>query len=138
MLPAPGQGALAVEVRADDVATRTWWLPSTTPTPARASTAERAVLDELEAGCSAPVGALAEIVVGDEGDELSLRAVVASPEGAGDLRRSPRGESPSDASAVGRRLARLLLEDGAADLMSFSTASTINTVLPVQNERPGA
>ena len=137
MLPAPGQGALAVEVRADDVATRDAVAALDDPDTRACVDAERAVLNELEAGCSAPVGALAEIVLGDEGDELSLRAVVASPEGAGDLRRSASG-SPSDASAVGRRLARLLLEDGAADLTSFSTASTINTVLPVQNERPGA
>lgn len=137
MLPAPGQGALAVEVRADDVATRDAVSALDDPDTRACVDAERAVLNELEAGCSAPVGALAEIVLGDEGDELSLRAVVASPEGAGDIRRSASG-SPSDASAVGRRLARLLLEDGAADLTSFSTASTINTVLPVQNERPGA
>jgi hydroxymethylbilane synthase len=137
MLPAPGQGALAVEVRTDDTATREAVAALDDADTRACVDAERAVLNELEAGCSAPVGALAEIVLGEAGDELSLRAVVASPEGAGDLRRSATGR-PCDASAVGRQLARLLLEDGAADLASFSTVSTINTVLSAPNERPGA
>ncbi|MFC7489947.1 MULTISPECIES: hydroxymethylbilane synthase [unclassified Knoellia] len=143
MLPAPGQGALAVEVRADDTATRDA-LAALDDADTRACVdAERAVLAELEAGCSAPVGALAEIVLGDEGDELSLRAVVASPDGSGDLRRSATG-SPAHADAVGRGLARLLLEDGAADLvpvdsLSASAVSTPTTPpAPSNTERPGA
>lgn len=134
MLPAPGQGALAVEVRAADVATRDAVAALDDADTRACVVAERAVLAELEAGCSAPVGALAEIVLGDEGDELSLRAVVASPDGAGDLRRSATG-SPTDAAAVGRRLARLLLEDGAADLGNRTNA---NTAISVNTERPGA
>jgi hydroxymethylbilane synthase len=81
------------------------------------TTAERALLAELEAGCSAPVGALAEVVEGVYGAELSLRAVVTTPDGATDLRRSLVGDV-ADPDSLGRRLARLLLEDGAADLMS--------------------
>ncbi|MBM6406137.1 hydroxymethylbilane synthase [Phycicoccus sp. CSK15P-2] len=119
MLPAPGQGALAVEVRADDAATAAALSPLDDPETRACVTAERALLATLEAGCSAPVGALAEVVEGPDGPELSLRAVVATPDGTGDLRRSTTGD-PADADGLGRRLAHLLLEDGAADLMSLS------------------
>ncbi len=131
MLPAPGQGALAVEVRADDAGTRDAVAALDDADTRACVVAERAVLAELEAGCSAPIGALAEIVLGDEGDELSLRAVVASIDGSGDVRRSAAG-APSDADAVGRGLARLRLEDGAADLAPLTTSPTVHT------ERPGA
>ena len=74
-------------------------------------TAERAVLAALEAGCSAPVGALAEVVEGEDGLELSLRAFVGAVDGSFDLRRSLVG-GVDDAEALGRRLAAVLLEDG--------------------------
>ncbi len=135
MLPAPGQGALAVEVRADDAATRDAVAALDDADTRACVDAERAVLSELEAGCSAPVGALAEIVLGDDGDELSLRAVVSSPDGSGDIRRSATG-NPADADTVGRKLARLLLEDGAADLALIKTGTT--TASTVHTERPGA
>ena len=117
MLPAPGQGALAVEVRADDAGTASLVAALDDADTRACTTAERVLLAELEAGCSAPVGALAEVVEGVDGPELSLRAVVSAPDGSADLRRSLVGEV-SDPAALGRRLADLLLEDGAADLMS--------------------
>ena len=119
MLPAPGQGALAVEVRAVDaegdgalaVALRALDHPPTR----LAVTAERALLARLEAGCAAPVGALA--VLGD-GGELELRAVVAGVDGGRVLRRtlSAAAPDPAAAAALGTRVADLLLADGAADL----------------------
>ncbi len=120
VLPAPGQGALAVEVRVDDADTVAAVASLDDPDARACVTAERALLAELEAGCSAPVGALAEVVEGPEGPELSLRAVVAAPDGSADLRRSLTGD-PDAAHGLGRRLAHLLLEDGAADLMPPST-----------------
>jgi hydroxymethylbilane synthase len=117
MLPAPGQGALAVEVRRDDAATAAIVAVLDDTDTRACTTAERVLLAELEAGCSAPVGALAEVVEGRDGPELSLRAVVATPDGSADLRRSLVGD-PADPVALGRRLASLLLEDGAAELMS--------------------
>lgn len=120
VLPAPGQGALAVEVRRADDATRSAVAPLEDADTRACVTAERALLAELEAGCSAPVGALGEVVEGTDGAELSLRAVVAAPDGSHDLRRSLTGD-PAEAADLGRRLARLLLEDGAADLMPTST-----------------
>lgn len=117
VLPAPGQGALACECRADDVATARLLDVLDDPDTRAAVTAERSLLATLEAGCSAPVGALAEIAWGDDGDELWLRAVVADPSGTPTIRLSATG-SPSDAAAVGERLAAEMLAEGAADLMA--------------------
>lgn len=115
MLPAPGQGALAVECLAegdlgdvlrealDDRYTRA------------AVEAERAVLATLEGGCSAPIGALAEVVEGEDEEELWVRAVALSPDGVLTVRMSASG-SPSDAVGVGTRLADDMLADGAAGL----------------------
>jgi hydroxymethylbilane synthase len=68
MLPAPGQGALACECRADDDATTRLLDVLDDPDTRAAVTAERSLLATLEAGCSAPVGALAEIAWGYDGD----------------------------------------------------------------------
>jgi hydroxymethylbilane synthase len=115
MLPAPGQGALAIEVAAgssladplreavDDHATRA------------AVTAERAVLAGLEAGCSAPVGAWAVPDPADVG-WLRLDAAVVSTDGRTALRAHARGRL-DEASALGARLADELLAQGAADLV---------------------
>jgi hydroxymethylbilane synthase len=115
MLPAPGQGALAVECRADDAELRAWLGALDDSDSHAAVTAERAVLAALEAGCSAPVGALAEVVDTGDGIELSLRAVVAASDGSDALRRSLTGPA-DDPVDLGTRLATVLLEDGAADL----------------------
>jgi len=114
MLPAPGQGALAVECRSDDeLATA---LAVLDDSASRAATdAERAVLSTLEGGCSAPVGALADLVEGEDGEELWLRAVALSTDGELSVRMSATG-SPSDAADLGARLAKEMLADGAADL----------------------
>jgi hydroxymethylbilane synthase len=116
MLPAPGQGALAVECRADDPELATM-LALLDDSPTRAAVlAERTLLAELEAGCTAPVGAYAEVAEGDQGLEIYLRGVVVTLDGSTDLRLSATGPF-DDAEAVGRRLAADLLDAGAADLM---------------------
>jgi hydroxymethylbilane synthase len=116
MLPAPGQGALAVECRADDHDLVAQVRSAVDDVATRAAVAaERSLLATLEAGCSAPVGALAEIVDGGDGDEMWLRAVVLDLEGRWPLRTSSVG-APDDAVGIGRRLAEQLLTDGAADL----------------------
>lgn len=116
MLPAPGQGALAVECRADDTELVELLSALDDPDTRACVTAERAVLATLEAGCSAPVGALADVVEGEDGPELWLRAVALSPDGALSVRNSASGPI-GDAAGVGTRLGRQLLADGAADLM---------------------
>lgn len=117
MLPAPGQGALAVECRrADADLTRRLRDTLEDPRTRAAVTAERTVLSDLEAGCSAPVGALAEVVEGEDGDELWIRAVALSLDGAMAVRRSETG-TPDDAVGTGHRLAKEMLTDGAGSLV---------------------
>jgi hydroxymethylbilane synthase len=118
MLPAPGQGALAVECRADATAHVAALAEVLDDAVSRAAViAERAVLATLEAGCSAPVGALADVSTGDDGaDEIYLRAVVATPSGERSIRLSTTGPL-NDAHELGQRLGDDLLNAGAADLM---------------------
>ena len=122
VLPAPGQGALAVECRTDrpDVIAAVSALDD--PDTRTCVTAERSLLSTLEAGCTAPVGALAEVVEGDDGLELSLRAFAGSEDGSLELRRSLVGDY-TEPAALGARLAQILLEDGAADLTTTSGAA---------------
>jgi hydroxymethylbilane synthase len=121
MLPAPGQGALACECRVDDDAT-TRLLARLDDSDTRAAvTAERSLLATLEAGCSAPVGALAEIADGDHGDELWLRAVVGDVSGSPTIRLSATG-LPSEAAAVGERLAVEMLAEGADALVAVAAS----------------
>jgi hydroxymethylbilane synthase len=117
MLPAPGQGALGVECRAADTAlVEDVRRVLDDPRTRAAVTVERAVLAALEAGCSAPVGALAEVAEGEEGDELWVRAVALSHDGAVAVRRSATGR-PDDAEGLGRRLAEEMLDEGAGSLI---------------------
>lgn len=113
MLPAPAQGALAVECRSAD-ADLVEALAALDHRATRAAvTAERALLAALEAGCSAPVAALAETT---EDDEIYLRGAVISVDGRFALRLSRTG-TLADAEKVGRLLAADLLEDGAENVL---------------------
>ncbi len=117
MLPAPGQGALAIECRADradlietlatldDAATRA------------AVTAERTLLSTLEGGCSAPIGAYAAL----EDGTLHLIGVVAGYDGERQIRMSESGH-PEEAERLGRDLATRMLAEGADQLMGESTS----------------
>ncbi|MEU5859656.1 hydroxymethylbilane synthase [Nonomuraea sp. NPDC047529] len=112
LLPAPGQGALAVEClagRADLVETLA---VLDDPRTRSAVTAERAVLSALEAGCAAPVGAFAA----DDGHTLNLTATVVSIDGREAVRKSAAG-SPSEAAQLGRLLAAEMIAEGADRLM---------------------
>lgn len=118
MLPAPAQGALAVECRADDVDTEHLLRSTIDDEASRATTAaERTLLAALEAGCSAPVGALADVVedLDDNGtvvEVLSLRAVAAADTGV--LLRASATGPMLKAEQLGRDLAAELLDLGAA------------------------
>ena len=114
MLPAPGQGALGVETRADDPLALELAVLDDAATRA-AVTAERTVLATLEGGCSAPIGVLAEVAEGDDGDELWIRAVAMSPDGTIAVRMSITG-TPDDAADLGARLATDMLAEGAGAL----------------------
>jgi hydroxymethylbilane synthase len=120
MLPAPAQGALAVECRDDDGELLELLAALDDPGTRAAVTAERALLAELEAGCSAPVAALADIATGDAGDEIYLRGAVFSPDGRFGVRLSGTG-TLAEADQIGRRLAADLIAEGADSVLG-STA----------------
>jgi hydroxymethylbilane synthase len=121
VLPAPAQGALAVECRTSDAAAGELLAVLDHADTRAAVATERALLAALEAGCSAPVGALAEITVSDSaGDaeilEVFLRGSVTALDGSDAVRQSATGPV-TDAEGVGRRLAAELIADGADKMM---------------------
>lgn len=121
VLPAPGQGALAVECAAENTALAARLAELDDPRTRLAVTAERSLLAALEAGCSAPVGALADFLAdGQDVTEMRLRGVVGQTDGAALVQLSTTGPvpaSPGDAAALGRELAAEMLAKGAAGLM---------------------
>ena len=119
LLPAPAQGALAIECRSDDAELVALLKALDDDDTRVAVEAERALLSALEAGCTAPVGALAQVAEGDDGPEIYLRGLVAAVDGTDAGRLSATGPT-SEAAVVGRRLAAELLDLGAADLMGES------------------
>lgn len=128
MLPAPGQGALGLECREDDAAVLAALAPLDHAATRAAVVAERALLARLEAGCAAPLGALAQVnpvpdgIPGESG-LLSLQAVVADVEGSVVLRRAS-GAPVERAEALGHRLADELLADGAGRLVAAASTGT--------------
>ena len=154
MLPAPAQGALAVEARADDPeAIAALAVVDHLPTRVRIA-AERRLLADLEAGCTAPVGARAELTGVDAADsafagtdpggdtiatgaELTLHAVVAAHDGSTVLRAegttvpAAHPDGPvAGAEDLGRRLAADLLDRGANDLMSVEAPDQGDPLVP--------
>ncbi|WP_458317367.1 hydroxymethylbilane synthase [Mycolicibacterium brisbanense] len=121
MLPAPAQGALAVECRAGDTELIAVLAQLDDADTRAAVTAERVLLAELEAGCSAPVGAIAEVVesIDEDGnvfEELSLRGCVATLDGSDVIRASGIG-TPERAADLGVSVATELFELGARELL---------------------
>ena len=121
VLPAPGQGALAIECSASDADLTAALAELDDPRTRAAVTAERALLAALEAGCSAPVGALADLLGdGQAVTEMRLRGVVGTTDGSSLVQLSTTGPVPTshdDAAALGRELADEMLAKGAAGLM---------------------
>ncbi len=126
MMPAPAQGALAIETR-DDIAEEDpqLYLAISMLDDAdtrSAVTSERAMLAQLGAGCSSPVGALALVSISaDEEPTINLRAVVATVDGTQVFRKSISGSAHAP-DKLGRQLADDLLAAGAADLMGESSS----------------
>ena len=116
MLPAPGQGALAVECRDGEPELAALLAAVTDQASLAAVTAERSLLEALEAGCSAPIGAYA---AGTK--QLRMQAAVMSTDGSRVLRA--HGSAPgADPWQLGRDLAAELLRSGASDLISVPQA----------------
>ncbi|MGW7432165.1 hydroxymethylbilane synthase [Streptomyces sp. NPDC054861] len=125
VLPAPGQGALAIECAASATDLIALLAELDDPYTRAAVTAERSLLAALEAGCSAPVGALADLLAEDSGrgqtvTEMRLRGVVGTTDGSTLVQLSTTGPVPTsydEAMALGRELADEMLAKGAAGLM---------------------
>ena len=118
MLPAPGQGALAVECRSDRSDLAALLASIDDPASRAAVTAERSLLAALEAGCSAPVGGYA---AGTDG--LRLHAIVVAADGESALRASAGGPA-GEADRLGREVAAELLRRGAGRYTAVSAEMT--------------
>lgn len=116
MLPAPGQGALGIQARADDGELLQLLSGIEDPAARAETTAERALLAGLGGGCQVPIGALAE----SSGSMLSLFACVATLDGKRILRAELAGPA-ADAAALGREAADRLLADGAQTIVADCT-----------------
>ncbi|MBL3669504.1 hydroxymethylbilane synthase [Streptomyces sp. M2CJ-2] len=121
ILPAPGQGALAVECTVRNTELTAALAELDDPFTRAAVTAERSLLAALEAGCTAPVGALADLLAdGPIVKEMRLRGVVGTTDGTTLVQLSTTGPVPETheaAMALGRELATEMLAQGAAGLM---------------------
>jgi hydroxymethylbilane synthase len=111
-VPAPGQGIIAVESRTDDELTVRALRAIHDRAAGIALDAERAVVTALGGGCQLPLGALAVL----EGSQLHIRAVVAAPDGSRIIAGAVHGDA-SEASALGRRVAETLMNEGAMDVL---------------------
>jgi hydroxymethylbilane synthase len=115
LVPAPGQGALAVQIRRGDDRLAPLLQPLDHPATRLATAAERAVLGFLEGGCQVPVGAFGQF----DGSRVMLRAIVASPDGRAVVRRRATAPVTSlqQAVALGELLGRDLLDAGASVIL---------------------
>src|SRR5690606_4912129 len=111
-LPAAGQGALAIVARIDDDRTLRAVEPLDHPQTRAATTAERALLAQLEGGCQIPIGALGTL----EEDQLTLHGLVASLDGSKVVRAQSSGPA-QDAERIGVTLAQELVENGAGEVL---------------------
>jgi hydroxymethylbilane synthase len=112
MLPAVGQGALCVEVRAEDEDVRRLLAPLDHPPTRQAARAERAFLHRLEGGCQVPIAAYGQV----DGNQLRLRGLVASPDGSRLVKDEFRGPA-NEAVRLGTELAEQLLDSGAREIL---------------------
>ena len=115
MVPSPGQGALALEIRADDAELRALVRPLAHAATTAALVAERAYLARLGAGCAAAVGAYATL---DTEHQLTLRAVIGTADGRSV--RAVETDHAERAAALGERMADGLLAAGGRELVAES------------------
>ena len=117
ILPAVGQGALGIEIRADDAQVSAMLAPLHHPHTAAAALAERSLLRRLEGGCQVPIGTYARMEQSETGaDRLVLDAMVGSLDG-GTVVRGRMSAGESEAEQLGERLAEQLIEDGAGKIL---------------------
>ena len=111
VLPAPGQGALAVQCRSDDADMLNYLTAIEHVETRRAVSAERAFLAALGGGCSLPVGAYASVA----NEQIEMQGIVISPDGQRQIRVSGKGENPE---RLGQELAAEALSQGAAEVLN--------------------
>ena len=115
MLPAPGQGALAIQCRADDETTLGILAPLDDPSTRNTVTAERAFLSGLGGGCAVPVAAYAETIVNAPASAIRLTGLVISTDGTKAIKVTGEG---TDALQLGNDLARQAIVDGADEILA--------------------
>ena len=118
LIPAPGQGCLALEARSDNERAAELAVGATDLAALTCLTAERALVQALDASCHTPLGAHATL----DGDLLSLEAFVGLPDGSVWLRDSLEA-TPDTPAALGEAVAERMLSTGAADLLSQAEAA---------------
>lgn len=112
MLPAVGQGALALEARAEDRQVLEWLSELQHSETANAVVAERAFLGRLEGGCQVPIGALGTI----QGNKVELEGFIGTTDGRRTMRRSGEA-SVAEAGELGLALAEEILAEGGRDIL---------------------
>ena len=112
-VPAPGQGIVAIEIRADDENSRTIMRRTHDGAAAAALDAERKVVVALGGGCQLPLGALATV----NGTDMEVQAAVCSPDGERVVRAHAHGQM-SDAASLGERVAEQLIREGAQEILN--------------------
>ncbi len=113
-MPAPGQGIVAIEIRAGDARAAEAVTRINDSPAGDALTAERALVEALGGGCQTPVGALASVI---DGKELELDAVVVALDGSRVVRGQARG-TRHDAATLGARVGAQFIADGAGDILA--------------------
>lgn len=119
LLPAVSQGAIGIQTRTDDERVARWIRPLEHPATRTATTAERALLREVEGGCQVPLGAHATV----EDGRLGLAAAVCALDGSRAVEGRRSGD-PEAAASIGRELAAELLAGGGAEIMEEIRATT--------------
>ena len=121
-VPAPGQGIIAIEIRADDAEARLAVARVNNHDASSALEAERALVTALGGGCQMPIGGIAAVTA--DGQDLELNAVVASLDGTRVIRYK-KVAVRTEAATLGRDVADELLEQGAADILKQGAAVRI-------------
>jgi hydroxymethylbilane synthase len=114
-LPAVGQGALAIECRADDADVLSLLARYNDPITARTVAAERRLLGLLNGGCQVPIGAYAVLADAGQSGDIMLTGMVGSPDGARILKETASGTDPEE---IGQKVAEALLARGADAILA--------------------
>jgi hydroxymethylbilane synthase len=120
LTPAPGQGCLALEAREDDDRIRALAGAVTDQGALTAFSAERALVDALDATCNTPVGAFAEPI--DGGDRLRVSAFAGLPDGSTWVRDRLEGDA-AEPVALGREVASRMLSAGAGEVLKAAATA---------------